>query len=134
MAFLILSPSDFVITIASETSIIPLLIPCNSSPAPASINNKKKSTKLYIIVSDCPTPTVSIKITSNPAASHRIIASFVCLAIPPNCLPAEEGLIKAEFDFESNSILVLSPKILPLVVKEEGSILKTATLFPLAIK
>ena len=44
--FLILSPSDLLMAIASAISIIPLLMPCNSSPAPEIFNNRKKSTML----------------------------------------------------------------------------------------
>ena len=43
-AFKILSPSALLIKIVSAISIIPLLIPWSSSPAPESISNKKKST------------------------------------------------------------------------------------------
>ena len=45
-------PSRPQIIIASAISIIPLLMPCNSSPAPASIRSKKKSTIECTVVSD----------------------------------------------------------------------------------
>ena len=87
-----LSPSAFVITTASAISIIPRFIPCSSSPAPASINSKKKSTIPCTAISDCPTPTVSISIVLYPAASHNIIVSLVFLATPPNEPLAGDGL------------------------------------------
>ena len=125
-----MSPSAFVIAMASAISIIPRLIPCSSSPAPASINNKKKSTIECTAVSDCPTPTVSINIVSKPAASHNIIVCRVFFATPPN-EPAEgEGLIKALGSFANSSILVLSPRMLPFVISLLGSTAKTAILRP----
>jgi hypothetical protein len=63
-------------TIVSAISIIPLLIPCNSS-APFTIT--KKSTILCTAVSLCPTPTVSMMIVSKPQASQS------------NCFPCFSG-------------------------------------------
>jgi hypothetical protein len=75
LAFSKFPPSALVTKIASANSIIPLFIPCNSSPAPASTRSKKKSTRCLTWVSDCPTPTVSKRITSKPAFSHSKIES-----------------------------------------------------------
>ena len=54
-----LSPSALLIAMPSIISMMPRLIPCNSSPAPASISSRKKSVIERTAVSDCPTPTVS---------------------------------------------------------------------------
>ena len=134
LAFCLLSPSALLITIASAISIIPRFIPCNSSPAPANFNNKKKSTIECTTVSDCPTPTVSIIIVSNPAASHKIILSRVFWATPPKEVPEGEGLIKAFSSVTRASILVLSPKIEPLFTELLGSTANTATFLPCAVK
>ncbi|MBA7564993.1 hypothetical protein ES708_06662 [subsurface metagenome] len=112
---------------ASAISIIPRLIPCSSSPAPANINNRKKSTIECTAISDCPTPTVSIKMVSNPAASHKIMVSLVFLATPPNEPAVGEGRINALGSAASFSILVLSPIILPLERALLGSMAKTAS-------
>ena len=64
---------------------------------------------------------------SNPAASHKIIVSLVFWATPPKEEPAGEGLIKACLLLTNSSILVLSPKILPLLIELLGSMASTAT-------
>ena len=106
------------------------MIPCNSSPAVGNINKRKKSTIEFTVISDCPTPTVSTRITSKPAASQIIIASFVDLATPPSVEPDAVGRIKACSRTDKRSIRVLSPNMLPFELSLEGSILKTATFFP----
>ena len=116
--------------IPSAISIIPRLIPCSSSPVPASCISRKKSTIEWTAVSLCPTPTVSTKILSKPAASHKIIVSRVLRATPPS-EPAEGlGRIKESGWTESFSIRVLSPKILPFERSLLGSIASTASLPP----
>ena len=82
------------------------------------------------IVSDWPTPTVSIMIVSNPAASQSTMVSLVFLATPPKVDPEGEGRIKAFSSVTSCSILVLSPRILPLFTVLLGSTAKTAIFFP----
>ena len=129
-----LSPSAFVMTIASAISIIPRFIPCSSSPAPDIIRSRKKSTIDLTTVSDCPTPTVSIMMTSKPAASHKIEVSRVFRATPPRVSPEGEGRIKAFSSVESSSMRVLSPRMLPLERSLLGSIASTASRFPLAVK
>ena len=84
----------------------------------------------WTAVSLCPTPTVSTKTESNPAASHRIIVSRVLRATPPK-EPAEgEGRMNASFSFANVSIRVLSPKILPFERSLLGSMASTASLWP----
>jgi hypothetical protein len=134
LARFILSWSALLITIASAISIIPRLIPCNSSPAPANFSNKKKSTIECTAISLCPTPTVSIKIVLKPAASHKMMVSRVFCATPPKDSPLGEGRIYAFGSFTNSSIRVLSPKILPLLIELLGSMAKTATLFPFWVK
>ena len=85
------------------------------------------------VVSDWPTPTVSIKITSYPPASHRMIVSRVFLATPPRDPPAGEGRMKAFSSAERSSILVLSPRILPPERSLEGSMASTASFLPEAV-
>ena len=55
------------------------------------------------------------------------MVSLVALLTPPNDPIDGEGRIKAFFRLESVSILVLSPRILPLFLLLDGSIAKTAT-------
>jgi hypothetical protein len=43
---------------------MPFLMPCSSSPAPASMSTRKKSTIEATAYSDWPTPTVSTSTTS----------------------------------------------------------------------
>jgi hypothetical protein len=71
----------------------PFLMPCNSSPAPGSIRTRKKSVRSATAVSDWPTPIVSTRMTSNPAASHRSMASRVLAATPPRVPEEGEGRI-----------------------------------------
>jgi len=105
-------------------------MPCSSSPAPASIRRRKKSTIECTAVSDCPTPTVSTKMQSKPAASHKMMASRVFCATPPSDPAEAEGLIKAFGSFARSSIRVLSPSMLPLLRLLLGSMASTATLWP----
>ena len=62
------------------------------------------------------------------------MVSLVFLATPPNDPPVGEGRIKAFFSLTKFSILVLSPRILPLLIELLGSIASTATFFPSFIK
>ena len=65
--------------------MIPRLTPCNSSPPAGANKSRKRSHISDTMVSDWPTPTVSINTTSNPAASHKATASRVRRATPPIC-------------------------------------------------
>ena len=118
----------------SAISMIPLLIPWSSSPVPANWIKRKKSTMECTAVSLCPTPTVSTKILSKPAASHKTIVSRVFLATPPKEPADGEGRINAFFSLERASILVLSPNMLPLERSLLGSMANTASLCPSWIK
>ena len=62
---------------------MPRLTPCSSSPPAGAIRSKKISDISETIVSDCPTPTVSMKMISKPAASQIATASRERLATPP---------------------------------------------------
>ena len=100
------------------------------------------STMFLTMYSDWPTPTVSTKTRSYPAASHRITASLVVLGsgavglaktephlvTPPRCPLEGLGRIKALGSMVSSGILVLSPSKLPPVVPLLGSTARTATL------
>ena len=72
------------------------------------------------MVSDWPTPTVSISTTSKPAASQRSMASRVRRATPPSWLCEGEGRMKAPFSRLSRSIRVLSPKDRPARPRRRG--------------
>ena len=110
--------------------MIPFLMPCNSSPPPGSIRSMKKSTIDRTDISLCPTPTVSINITSKPAASQSMIVSRVLRVTPPKVPPEGEGRMKEFFSRDRSSIRVLSPRIEPRVFALLGSIARTATLCP----
>ena len=112
--------------------MMPFLIPCNSSPAPAIISSRKKSTIERTVVSLWPTPTVSTRITSKPAASQTRMVSRLLRATPPRVPPEGEGRMKARRSRDSNSIRVLSPRMLPRVTVLLGSTASTATLWPCA--
>ena len=88
----------------------------------------KKSTMERTVVSDCPTPTVSTRMTLQPAASQSIMVSRLLRATPPNVPPEGEGLIKQFGSLERFCILVLSPRMEPPVMELVGSTARTATL------
>ncbi len=129
-AFRLLSPSALLITMPSIISMMPRLMPCNSSPAPASISSRKKSVIERTAVSDWPTPTVSTSTFSKPAASHNSMVSRVRRATPPKCPRAGEGRMKARSSTLSRSMRVLSPRMLPPEMGLDGSTLRTATRSP----
>lgn len=81
-------------------------------------------------VSDWPTPTVSTSTTSNPAASTTTMACLVALVTPPSVPDVGEGRMNAAGSTDSRAIRVLSPRMLPPVLVEEGSTASTATLCP----
>ncbi len=89
------APSALFTAITSTSSSKPRLIPCNSSPAPGSIKARKQSVVSATIVSDCPTPTVSISTTSYPAASQTSMLSRVLRATPPSVPAVGEGRMNA---------------------------------------
>ena len=117
-------------TMPSAISMMPRLMPCSSSPVPASWIRRKKSTIECTAVSDCPTPTVSTKMVSKPAASHRIMVSRVLRATPPSEPADGEGRMKAFFSCERRSMRVLSPRMLPFDRSLLGSMASTASLLP----
>ena len=57
--------------------MIPRLSPWSSSPPPGATSTRKRSTIAATFTSDCPTPTVSTRTTSKPAASQSRSASRV---------------------------------------------------------
>ena len=125
-----LSPSAFVTSSESARSMMPFLMPCSSSPAPAIVMTRKKSTIERTVVSLCPTPTVSTSTTSKPAASHSRMLSRVFRATPPSAQPEGDGRTKAFSRRESSSMRVLSPRMLPREMLLLGSIASTATRLP----
>jgi hypothetical protein len=106
---------------------MPRLMPWSSSPPPGASTSRKASTMSATALSLWPTPTVSITITSNPAASQASAASRVRRVTPPNVAPAGEGRMNAAGLFASRCIRVLSPRIDPPVRRLEGSTASTAT-------
>jgi len=85
------SRSALLITIRSASSTMPFFIACRSSPALGNCNRTKASVIAATAVSDCPTPTVSTTITSNPAASQTSRHSRVRAATPPSVPALGEG-------------------------------------------
>ena len=71
--------------------------------------------------------------TSKPAASHKITVSLVFLATPPSEPALGLGRINALGSLHRVSIRVLSPRILPLLFSELGSMASTASLCPLDV-
>ena len=110
--------------------MIPRLTPCNSSPPPGAIKRTNRSDISATMVSDWPTPTVSISTTSKPAASHSATASRVRRVTPPSSVRLGEGRMNAFGSRASRSIRVLSPRIEPPVRADDGSTARTATRKP----
>src|ERR1022692_484871 len=90
-AFARLLPSALLKAMRSVISTMPRFMPCNSSPASASISSRKKSTMERTAVSDWPTPTVSTNTLRYPAASQSSMVSRVRRAPPPPQPPAGGG-------------------------------------------
>ncbi len=105
-------------------------MPCNSSPVPASWMSRKKSTMEWQAVSLWPTPTVSTKILSKPAASQRMMVSRVLRATPPSDPAVGLGRMNEAGCTASFSMRVLSPRMLPLERSLLGSMASTANLPP----
>ena len=84
-------------------------------------------------VSLWPTPTVSITITSKPAASQASAASRVRRVTPPSVAPAGDGRMKASGAWARRCMRVLSPRIEPPERRLEGSTASTATWWPCSI-
>src|SRR5262245_2528820 len=124
------SPSALLTARASASSMMPFLRPCSSSPAPGSRSTRKKSTIDATATSDCPTPTVSTRTTSCPAASHTIIASRVRRVTPPSEPADGLGRMKASAAAASRGMRVLSPRMLPPERALDGSTASTATRLP----
>ena len=57
----------------------------------AMVRNRKVSTIRETVISDWPTPTVSTRTTSCPAASSTVIAWLVARATPPSVPADGEG-------------------------------------------
>ena len=93
-----------------------------------------KSVILLILYSSCPEPTVSIKMTSNSANSHKFMLHNVSKSIAEFLFFDGEGLTKAFLLLFNKCILILSPRILPLVFSLDGSIANTATLYSFEVK
>ena len=87
----LVSPSALFTTTRSQRSMTPFLMPCNSSPAPAICRRRKRSTIERTVISLCPTPTVSTKTTSKPAASQTMIVSRLFRATPHKTPPDGDG-------------------------------------------
>ena len=77
--------SALLTAMTSAISRIPFLMPWSWSPVRARVRNRKVSTMPATVTSDWPTPTVSTRTRSNPAASSTTIAWAVALATPPRC-------------------------------------------------
>ena len=109
------SPSALLNAITSAASKMPRFMLEISSPAPASRSNSTQSTKLATCSSDWPTPTVSTKMRSKPAASQSEIDSRVRAAIPPKTPRVGLGRTYADASAAKRDMRVLSPSTLPPV-------------------
>src|SRR5215469_2941184 len=80
------APSRSLLLIAkmSAISMIPALMVCTSSPMPGTRIRIVMSASRTMSTSSCPTPTVSIRITSRPEASSTVATSAVVRARPPS--------------------------------------------------
>ena len=67
----------------SAISMMPALSACTSSPVPGTSTTIETSAVRMMSTSSCPTPTVSMMMTSLPAASRTSAASPVARASPP---------------------------------------------------
>ena len=114
--------------------MMPRLMPCKSSPPPGASNKTNRSVICETAVSDCPTPTVSISVTSNPAASQSNIDSRVRRVTPPSVVPAGDGRINAWGLTLNKGMRVLSPRIEPPLSAEVGSTASTATRCPASVR
>ena len=109
---------------------MPLLIPCNSSPPPGFRSTMKISVISNTSVSDCPTPTVSTRVTLNPAASTMAMDSLVERFTPPKLSPEGEGLMNTFLSRLRDAILVLSARMEPPLMDEVGSTARMANRLP----
>ena len=126
------SPSAFVTSTRSASSMMPRLIPCRSSPPPGDNSSTNRSVMSATATSAWPTPTVSTSTRSKPAASHSAILSRVRLATPPSVVPAGDGRTNARGCRASSVMRVLSPRIEPPLSEELGSTASTARRRPRA--
>ncbi len=105
----------------SAISMIPALNTWISSPAPGIRMTRMISASFTTSTSSCPTPTVSTRIKSFPAASRTAIASPVALAKPPKCPRVAMLRMKISGSTLCCIIRILSPKIAPPLKGLEGS-------------
>src|SRR3954466_5098994 len=79
------SRSALLTTNRSATSRMPALIAWMSSPSPGTTTTTVVWARRQISTSSCPTPTVSMRITSLPMASSTRAQSLVARERPPSC-------------------------------------------------
>src|SRR3954452_21648839 len=118
----------------SAISRMPRLMPCSWSPVRAMVRNRNESTISATVISDWPTPTVSTRTTSYPAASTTTMDSRVACATPPSVPEVGDGRMNACGSTESRCMRVLSPRIEPPERAEEGSTARTATFDPAPVR
>ena len=85
-----------------------------------------------ISTSAWPTPTVSTRMTSSPAAVRTLIACGAAAASPPSCPRLPIDLMNTPSSVACSCIRTRSPSSAPPVNGEDGSTASTATRFPRA--
>jgi len=126
------SPSALFTAITSAISRIPFLMPWSWSPVRAMVKNKKVSTMPATVTSDWPTPTVSTRTTSQPAASSTRSACGVDQASPPRCPRLAIDRMKTPSSRVCSIMRMRSPRIAPPEKALDGSTATTPTLRPAA--
>ena len=116
----------------SATSRMPALAAWIASPIPGASSTTTESASEAMATSACPTPTVSMMISSNPAASSTRMACGVEAASPPRWPRLAIDLMNTWSSAACSCIRTRSPSSAPPVNGEVGSTASTATLRPAA--
>src|SRR6202167_1634639 len=115
------SRSHLFSTKISPISISPAFRLCTSSPIPGISTTMVQSARRTISISPCPTPTVSIRMTSFPAASRSNVVSRVACDKPPRNPRVAIDRIKTPLSEACPCIRMRSPRIDPPVNGLDGS-------------
>ena len=126
------SRSALLTTKMSAISMMPALSAWTSSPAPGTIVTSDTSAVRTISTSSWPTPTVSMRTTSLPAASRRRATSLVARASPPRWPRVAMLRMNTPSSPACACMRTRSPRIAPPVKGLVGSTAMTPTLRPSA--
>src|SRR6266403_1323890 len=114
----------------SATSRIPALIAWMSSPRPGTTTTTVVWASRQTSTSSCPTPTVSIRITSFPMASSTRAQSEVARERPPSWPRVASERMNTPGSRAWSCMRMRSPRIAPPVNGLVGSTARTPTVFP----